>query len=499
MRFLSPEINGVHLLPFHPSSSDGGFSVEDHAMVDPAVGTWDDVERLSTESRVMADAVINHVSSKGRWFRAHLDGDLDRADFFRVVPASTDMSAVVRPRPGPPTTTFTRSDGSTADYWTTFSADQVDLDFRSPEVLLAVSEAIIRYAANGATAIRLDAVAFIGKDPQTSSVHRPDTHRIVALLRDCLHEIDPGIVLITETNVPHRDNVAYLGTVERPEAHAIYQFTLAPLVLHALHTGDTEPLTQWASQLEQRAGTTVMNFLASHDGVGVRPAAGWLDPAQIAALADRCRLSGGVVNEAATPTGTEPYELAATWRSLCAVGEANDGLPFSDRVVAARIVAGHSVALALAGIPLLYVHSMAATENDVGRAEASGVSRDLNRTRFASPEHYRAALADDPVGGLVWPRLREMLGWRQRCDAFHPEAEQRLFPAPPGVVSIERRGDRDRAAVITNFSADSAQVEVGSGWREMGTGSRMESLVTVGAWETIWLEQAAESVLVSGA
>jgi sucrose phosphorylase len=491
---LAPEINGVHVLPFHPSSSDGGFSVEDYSLVDPAVGSWDDVSELAEHSRLMADAVVNHVSAQGTWFRAHLDGDPAVADYFRTVMPGTDLSAVVRPRPGPPVTAFVRGDGTTADYWTTFSADQVDLDYRSPDVLLAVCEAVFRHVVHGASAVRLDAVAFVWKDPATPSVHLPQTHAIVALLRDCLEEIDPGVVLLTETNVPHEDNVAYLGTPDRPGSHAIYQFTLAPLVLHGLQTGDTEPLTRWAAAMSLPAGNTAMNFLASHDGVGVRPAKGWLSTEQIGELAARCREAGGIVNEAATETGSEPYELAATWRSLCEVGS---GGPFDEDELAARIIAGHAVALSLAGIPLLYVHSPAATGNAVDRATRSGVSRDLNRARFASPQEYLDRLAHDPVGSTVWPALRAMLSWRRDDPAFHPDATQELIGAPPGVVAVLRRSATGRALVVTNLGGAVQPVDIGPGWSVFGSGEAAAEVLELAPWSTIWLRSSSPEAPVS--
>ncbi|MEQ8841998.1 MAG: alpha-amylase family glycosyl hydrolase [Acidimicrobiales bacterium] len=486
-RELAPEINGVHVLPFHPSSSDGGFSVQDYAMVDPAVGSWDDVSALATDTRLMADAVINHVSAEGVWFRAHLAGDPDVADFFRVVAPGTDLTSVTRPRPGPPVTVFSRADGTAADYWTTFSADQVDLDYRSPDVLLAVFAAVFRLVVAGASAVRLDAVAYIGKDPATSSIHLPGAHTVVALLRSCLDEIDPGVVLITETNVPHADNVGYLGSEARPEAHAIYQFTLAPLILHALHTGDAGPLMRWAAGIEARPRTSALNFLASHDGVGVRPAKGWLSAEQIADLAARCVEAGGVVNEAATVAGNEPYELAATWRSLCEVGE---GGPFSTEQIADRMVASHSLAFALAGVPLVYVHSLVASVNDRTRFEGSGVPRDLNRGRFDSPAAFRERRETDPVGGIVWPRLREMLAWRGASPAFHPEAGQRLIDSPDGVVGVHRSAGDDAALVLVNLSGETQSVSAGDGWCDRSDGRAVRAVVELAPWTTRWLVSA---------
>lgn len=471
---LSPLLNGVHVLPFHPSSGDGGFSVIDHAAVDPSLGTWDDVRDLADRHRLMADLVINHVSARGRWFEQWLKGDPARDDWFRVIEPGTDLGAVVRPRPGPPRATVRRK-GAPVDVWATFSPDQIDLDFRTPAVLRAIVDEVLRHVEHGATVVRLDAVAFVWKDPSRRSIHEPEAHAIVAVLRSVLDEIDPSIVLVTETNVPHDDNVAYFGTATRPEAHAVYQFTLAPLVLHAVHTGDAGPLRRWASRLEHPRGATFLNFLASHDGVGVRPAAGWLGADAIAALADRCRSVGGVVNEAATATGSEPYELAATWRSLCGAGVGDDE-------ARRRHVATHAVMLALAGVPLLYVHSLTGSANDRARFAVSGLGRDLNRGRFADPAGYARALA----AGAVWAPLRRMLEWRRSSAAFHPDAAQRVHDAPAGAFVVERGAAGERALVATNLAAAPVRVPVGSGWSTLD-GEPVPASVRLTGYESCWL------------
>jgi glycosidase len=484
---LSPAISGVHVLPFHPSSSDGGFSVEDHAVVDPAVGTWADVDHHATGHRLVADAVINHVSAQGKWFRSHLAGEPESASFFWEVPSGTDLSAVARPRPGPPITAFVRADGTTGDYWTTFGADQVDLDYRSPDVLLAVCEAVFRYVVHGASAVRLDAVAFLWKEPATSSMHLDETHTIVALIRDCLAEIDPAVVLITETNVAHPDNVSYFGSPAEPEAHAVYQFTLPPLVLHAIQTGDAAPLRNWARGLESRLGTTSLNFLASHDGVGLRPGKGWLSRAQISDLAARCRSVGGHVNEAAVAAGIEPYELVATWRSLCGAGE---GAPFTDDQLVARHLASHAVALALQGIPLLYVHSLSGSPNAEERAAESGVARDLNRARFSSPDEFlKMTMTGEGVAGPIWRGLREMLDWRRTRRAFHPDSPQRIWAGEGSTFVVERGGDSDHPAlVVVNLAGLPAEVEIGGGWRSLAGGDPAPGSLEVEPWSSVWLE-----------
>lgn len=448
----------------------------DHAEIDPEVGTWADVDAIAAERRVMADAVVNHVSARGRWFTEWQHGVPERDGFFRVVPTGTDLSTVVRPRPGPPLAPARRG-GEPVDVWATFSADQIDLDFRTPAVLLEIVDALIRYVDHGAAAVRLDAIGYVWKEPGRPSLHEPETHMLVAVLRSVLDDLDPSIVLVTETNVPHHDNVAYFGSADAPEADAVYQFTLAPLVLHAVQTGAVEPLRRWARSLEARPGRTFMNFLASHDGVGVRPAAGWLTGAEIEALADRCRRVGGVVNEAATADGSEPYELAATWRSLC-------GVDVDDATARARLVAGHAVMFAMAGIPLLYVHSLTASPNAEARAAASGLGRDLNRGRFADPAAFRAALE----AGGVWASLAEMLTWRAASAAFHPESPQHIHDGPAGTIAVERGEGADAALVVTELAGSAATVAIGGGWSRWD-GAVAPAALDLAPHEAVWLRR----------
>jgi glycosidase len=490
---LAPEINGVHVLPFHPASGDGGFSVKDYAEVDPAVGDWRSVAAISDRHRLMADAVVNHVSAQGVWFLAHLAGDGRYARFFRPVADNTDMAAVVRPRPGPVFAPFVRADGTRSNYWATFSADQVDLDVRTPEVLLEIVRVILRFVDHGAAAIRLDAIAFLWKDPMTSSMHLPETHAIVAVIRSVLDDVRSDIVLITETNVPHADNVAYFGSAAAPEAHAVYQFSLAPLVLHAVQTGDVLPFQRWAASVDAPPSTTYMNFLASHDGVGVRPAKGWLSADDVEALAGRCREVGGGVNTAATAEGEEPYELNATWWSLCGWG-----VPAAEsEIVVGRVLATHAVALALRGIPLLYAHSIVGEENDIAGAERTGVARDINRARFASADDYLALADGDHSAGAIWSGLRAMLAMRRSSPVFHPEAAQHVWPVSGSAVVIERSTDGQRALVVVNLGSESAEVEIGPGWVHMDGSGDADARLFVPTSGVFWLKSLTSEAVLS--
>lgn len=249
----------VHLLPFYPYSSDDGFSVIDYHQVNPLCGDWHDIALLHQETRLMFDFVCNHMSAHSAWFKHYLAQDPGWDDFFISLPPTTDLSAVTRPRTSPLLTPFTLANGDIRFVWTTFSADQIDLNFASPDVLLRMVEVLLDYLKRGADYVRLDAVGYMWKTPGTTCIHLEKTHLLVKLFRAITDEVAPGTVIITETNVPHKDNISYFGK-GYDEAQMVYQFSLPPLVLHAIHTGSARALRQWASTLTTGNGNTTFSI-----------------------------------------------------------------------------------------------------------------------------------------------------------------------------------------------------------------------------------------------
>jgi len=490
---LSHAVSGVHTLPLHPSSSDGGFAVMDHHQVDPAFGTTADLRRLAAGGTWVADAVVNHVSAEGTWFRRWLAGEEEYGGFFRTLDAGTDTSAVVRPRTSPLRTEFSLADGTTTGVWTTFSADQVDLDYREPQVLLAMVEVLLGYVALGARAIRLDAIGFAWKDPSTSSLNLPGAHHLVRLLRACLDAADPGLVLLTETNAPHEENVAYLGLDGEREAQAVYQFALPPLALHAFTTGDARPLKRWAREVWfPAAGQTYLNFLAGHDGIGLRAVEGLLPPGEVDRLVEVTRAAGGVVNERTLSDGTRrPYELAVTWADVL-----GHGMPADDAM--RRHLSSHALALALRGVPLVYLGSLVAAANDTDRYDRTGHGRDLNRRRWQ---------ADDLDDLLGTPGSREsaalagistMLQMRRQHAAFAPQARQVVHGEHPALVVVERLPAYGcRAVVAVNVSADPVPLELPEGrWARIDAGADLAGSATeagdpLEAWGNAWFVEVS--------
>jgi len=178
---LKGVIGGIHILPFYPWSSDDGsddgFSVKDYRAVDPALGDWHNVEQLSEDFRLMFDGVINHMSAQGEWFQKFLQNENPYNEYFITVEGDPDLSNVVRPRALPLLTEFETVAGK-RKVWTTFSADQVDLNFANPDVLLEIFDILLMYAQRGAQFIRLDAIAYLWKEIGTSCIHLPQTHAL---------------------------------------------------------------------------------------------------------------------------------------------------------------------------------------------------------------------------------------------------------------------------------------------------------------------------------
>lgn len=434
-------VSGIHVLPFFPWSSDYGFAIKDYLEVDPRLGTWDDVEALAADFDLMLDFVCNHLSAESGWFRSYLRGHVPERDYFLSADPGADLSRVVRPRTTPLLTEFETSSGPRW-LWTTFSPDQVDLDYHHPSLLLRVLGVLLTYVQHGATRIRLDAVGYLWKEIGTTCIHLPQTHELVKLFRDLLDEAAPGVGIVTETNVPHADNVSYFGN-GHDEAQMVYQFPLAPLVMDAFRRGDATRLRDWARGLSTpSAETTFFNFLASHDGVGLVPARGLLSPFEIEALAAQVRRHGGQVSMKSDPGGGEsPYELNATF--FDALSDPAEAWPRRrDRFLAAQ-----SIMLALAGVPGIYIHSLFGSRNDQAGYERSGWARDLNHGHLPV-SGLEAALADPATEtAQIFAGMAALLRARRTHPAFDPASPQALPDAPPGVLAV-RRGSEGAPGVL---------------------------------------------------
>jgi len=444
-RHLNGVINGIHILPFFPSTSDDGFSVSDYTSVDSSLGTWDDIEKLAGNFCLMVDAVINHCSTRHPWFQEYLRGNPRFSGYFIEVPPGTDLSRVVRPRTLPLTTCFKTASGE-KNLWTTFSADQVDLNYKNPEVLLDILSILLEYIRHGAQVIRLDAIAYLWKEPGTTCIHLPQTHWIIRLIRAVLDEITPSVRLVTETNVPHGENLSYFGDGTN-EAHMVYNFTLPPLVLYSIQRQTARELTRWASTALKLPSTRVsfFNFLASHDGIGLNPVRGILSDAQITGLVDLTLQLGGEVSYKNNPDGSKsPYELNINY--LDALGVAGGG--GTPQELVQRFIVAHAVMLALPGIPGIYVHSLLGSRGWPEGVAQTGQKRAINRQKFQTAEVL--AEIEDPrsIRSQVFAALRTLLQARSASPAFHPAGSFRVLDLGDQVFCLLRSAPDHRQTIL---------------------------------------------------
>lgn len=448
-RFLNAHIggavSGLHLLPHYPWTSDDGFAVVDYTAVDPSLGEWRHVEELAGDFRLMLDAIANHTSASNEWFVRWRCGNPDYADFYIAVDPATDLRSVTRPRTSPLLTPVWSRDEDPQWVWTTFSADQVDLNYANPNVLLAITEVLLGYIARGAGLLRLDAVGFLWKRLGTSCLHLPETHEIIRLWRTIVDAVAPGTLLVTETNVPHEENISYFGDGS-DEAHLVYQFALPPLALATFHAGDATPLREWARTLQDPGPqATFLNFLASHDGIGLRPVEGLLTADEIAKLSAAVQARGGRVSYRSRGDGTtSPYELNSVY--FDALVSATEDVSPSRQID--RFVSAHAILLTLAGVPAIYFHSLFGSRNWPEGADHAGRARVINRQRF-SRSVLEAQLADpESVRHAVLNRVRSLIAARIREPAFHPSADQKVFDAGASYFAVQRTRTRGDGTVV---------------------------------------------------
>ncbi len=432
-RHLRGVITAIHILPFYPWSSDDGFAVMDYRAVHPNYGSWEDVRALGEHFRLMFDAVVNHVSVQSSWFQGMLKGDPYYQDFFITPPPNADLSAVVRPRTLPLLTTFQTSQGPRA-IWTTFSPDQADLNYHNPAVLLEMLDILLFYVSQGAQFLRLDAIAYLWKEPGTSCIHLSQTHWIVQFFRAVLDVVAPQVMLITETNVPHQENLTYFGD-GRNEAQLVYNFALPPLVLHTFHTGSAEALSRWAEGLLlPSGGVTFLNFLASHDGIGVTPLRGILPEVEIERLVERTRAHGGLVSYK-TESGREtPYELNINYYD--ALNPSDSGEPVSLQIE--RFLAAHAILLSLQGLPALYFHSLFGLRGWSEGVRQTGYNRSINRQKFLRSEIEDAIADARRREAQVFAGLKRLLNIRAAHPAFHPFNRQKVLRVSPTIFGLLR-------------------------------------------------------------
>lgn len=449
---LINDISGVHILPFFPYSSDDGFSIIDYRNVDPLLGEWEDIKRISNDFVVMFDAVINHTSCQSVWFKSFIRGITPYDEYYIVADPSVDLSMVVRPRALPLLTPVETSSG-TKYVWTTFSDDQIDLNYTSGHVLLEIIDLLLYYVMQGARMIRLDAIAYLWKEIGTTCIHLPQTHSMVKLFRAILDEISPRVIIVTETNVPHDENISYFGdflpeTGRTDEAQLVYQFPLAPLILHSLREGNVISLAEWAMTLDSTS--LFFNFTASHDGIGVMPARGLLTDDEIQALVEQTISHGGQVSYKANSDGSRSvYELNITLYDAL-----NDPKTTDIDVGVKRFLASQAIMLALLGVPGIYVHSLFGSRNCYPCVDDTLRARSINREKLQYLDLLGELVNNDSQASRVFNGYKKLLKVRKSIPAFHPLGDQQIIILNPSVFSIIRVSPdgNDRVICLTNVT-----------------------------------------------
>lgn len=494
--YLKDTVNSVHILPFFPYCSDDGFAVIDYYQVNNSIGNWQQIQAIARDYRLMADLVINHCSSSSEWFKNFQKGEGYGHDYFYTTSKDAQISQVVRPRTSP-LLRETETANGVQYVWCTFSHEQVDFDFRNTAVLKEFIKIIRHYLDNGIRIFRLDAVAFLWKKLGTNCLNLPETHEVVRLMRTLIEHSQPDAVIITETNIPNRENLSYFGNAN--EAHSIYNFSLPPLLVNTMITGSCRYLKQWLMSMPPaQHGTTYFNFIASHDGIGLRPAEGLLSETEIASLISTMQSFGGQISWRAGENGVrKPYEVnIALFDALQGTSTGRDEFGIE------RFVCAHAIMLALEGIPAFYVHSLTATGNDYGRFARTEQNRSINRHQW-DYDVLKEMLTDSTTQHhKVYRQLKKLIQLRRQNKAFHPNATQFTLHISEQLFGFWRQSMDRRESVFCIYNiSNKAQSLVMSDlnlivtdrWHDLISGQSYDEtyeVVELAPYQVLWISNS---------
>lgn len=437
------EITDVHILPMFPYTSDDGFAVTDYEKINPELGNWQDIQTFSQSFRLMFDFVANHTSKSNPWFQNFLNNEPEFKESFITFSDDFDSSQVVRPRTSPLFHEYPTPSGSTKKVWTTFSEDQVDVNVQDPHMLIRLTKVLLDYTRKDASSIRLDAIGFLWKTSGTTCMHLPQTHEVIKLWRTLLETWAPNTQIITETNVPHDENISYFGNTQN-EAHQVYQFTLPPLVLHTFTQNNSSKLSQWAKNIHKISDqATFFNFLASHDGIGMRPIEGILKEEEKQLLIEKTIKNGGKVSYKLNPDGSQTvYELNINY------SEALRNPKEDEQTVIKKMLAAHHILLSFLGVPAIYYHSLFGSKNDEEGLKKSGINRRINREKLPANQLI-TEINSSPYRNQIFHGLKQLIQIRQKYAQFSPYAEQEVMDFGPNIFSLKRIDDHSKNEILT--------------------------------------------------
>ena len=412
------EFSYIHILPFFPFSSDDGFAVEDYKKIKIEHGSWKDLKKITKTFDIMVDLVINHCSSNNKLFKNFLEDKNPGKDFFinseKKFPKS---NKIVRPRSSD-LSKKVLVDGKNTYVWCTFGHDQVDFDFRNPNVLLYFFEIIKFYLDQDIKALRLDAVAFLWKELGTRCINLPQTHNIIRLIRLIIDRFYNKTLIITETNIPSHENLTYFGN--NNEAHCIYNFSLAPLLIHAVVSGNSSYLKKWSRGMPPaQENNSYLNFLSTHDGIGMRPVEGILPENEIQKYFNFFKKQGGLFSYRTNAGKKSVYEVNITL--LEAFKECYNG---KDKFVLERFILAHTILFSMEGIPAIYIQNYLGSKNDNAKVKKTNSFRSINRRNWNFDSLVKIFKNKSNINSKILHSLNRLMVLRKKQIAFHPNATQ---------------------------------------------------------------------------
>jgi sucrose phosphorylase len=446
---LKNYFNTIHFLPFYPSSSDSGFAVKDHYKIDSKLGNWFDIKSFSKKSDIMADMVINHSSARGLWFKNFLKAKRPGKDYFLTIDSKFNTSKVVRPRDHK---LLKKIDiFNKTDYlWRTFSPDQLDLNFKNPAVLLRFIKIMINLINHGVTIFRLDAIAYLWKESGTKCINLNKTHEIIKLLRVISGLLNTQTLIVTETNLPEKENLSYFG--KNDEANWIYNFSLPPLLIHAFLFENNSYLYNWSKKLPRsKNGNCYLNFIASHDGIGMRPTEGLLSSKALKDFLYRLKKNGSKFSYRKIQNKSKKiYEANITvFDALKKTNYDNGKFSFE------RYISAHSIMIAFEGVPAVYFNSIFGTSNDEAKFVITGNNRDVNRYKWNLKNISNKLNNKDSKEYYFYKKISNLLSIKKKQKAFHPNASRENINLGPKIFCFKRESINKKQTIIciTNLSS----------------------------------------------
>lgn len=479
---LKGYISAIHLLPMFPYTSDDGFSVSDFREINSELGGWDEIEELKQGYDLMFDGVINHVSKSSEYFKNFLACLPPYDNFFITAEKDKDYSMVTRPRALPLLTEFETKKGK-KHVWTTFSEDQIDFNYKEPAVLLEILDILLMYAAKGARFLRFDAIGFMWKEDDSTCMHLPQTHELVKLMREVLENSAKGCTIITETNVPHKDNISYFGN-GHDEAGMVYQFPLPPLTLYSFLSGSAEKLTEWADSLEPTTeDTTYFNFLSSHDGIGMRPVEDILTENEKQFVANEVLKRGGQISYRTMPDGSQsPYELNINFMDAIVGDEsvASTGIE--------KYMASQCILLSVMGMPGIYYHSLIGSKNCYEDYEKSGIKRRINREKLNYDILKEELMDEKSLRNKVLTKYKQLIKTRREHTEFSPNSPQKVLRLDERVFALIRGNQKKRMLVLINVSREPVYLETSYSGVEVIKNIKVQGKINMAPYEYLWIK-----------